>query len=75
MSPDYGINNYPEPHGQNDVGLGISMARDPCNLNQHNTANMDAMGSANTMKDGYGAPGPTYYHDDSQAYHGLPVSY
>ncbi|OJD37714.1 hmg box protein [Diplodia corticola] len=47
MSPQYNVSSYPDPHGQNEVGLGISM-------------------------DGYGGPGPTFYHDDGQAYHGLP---
>lgn len=27
MSPQYGVSSYPEPHEQNDVGLGISMVR------------------------------------------------
>lgn len=25
MSPQYNVSSYPEPHGQNEVGLGISM--------------------------------------------------
>ncbi|KAL0260832.1 hypothetical protein SLS55_004524 [Diplodia seriata] len=82
MSPQYNVSSYPEPHGQNEVGLGISMVSRAHNhqsltlLEAFDTVNMSVLGrllaKQSLAQDGYGGPGPTFYHDDGHVYHGLP---
>ncbi|KAL1624008.1 hypothetical protein SLS56_007990 [Neofusicoccum ribis] len=76
-NPQYNVSSYPEPHGQNEVGLGISMQSH--SLTPYQALDKITMSvlrrllvNKSMAQEGYGIPGPTYYHDDGQVYHNLP---